>query len=123
MRVRAMSPTGDMTFGRGEANFLIKTPTAVAQTIRTRLALWVGQWYLDLTVGMPWLQQVLGKGTIPYYDTAIRSNIEGAPGVTGIASYSSSLNTTTRALSLQGTVNTQYGQVILNTVNVTPPTP
>ena len=122
MRVRALSPTGDMTFGQGQSNFLINSPAAVAQNIRTRLGLWVGQWFLDQTTGMPWLQYVLGAHTVPFYDAAIRDNILGAPGVIGFQSYSSTLGTATRALTLDNpVVNSQYGTVTLNSLYVAPP--
>ena len=62
MRVRAMSLTGDFTFGQGSANFLVNTPEAVAQLAQTRLGLWTGQSFVDLTAGMPWSTEVLRKG-------------------------------------------------------------
>ena len=109
MRYRALSPSGDYTFGQGQANFLINSPAAVAQSVMTRLKLWLGEWFLDNTEGTPWLTEVLGTGTKPLYDMAIRSRVLQTPGVTGITNYSSSLDPKSRNLSVNMTINTQYG--------------
>jgi hypothetical protein len=109
MRYRTLSANGDMSFGADSANFLVNTPATVAQAIRTRLKLFTGEWFLDLTAGMPWMQQVIGKGTAGEYDTAIQLCILQTQGVTGISSYSSVANATTRPLTVTVSVDTVYG--------------
>jgi hypothetical protein len=119
MRVRAQTATGDSTFGQGIANFFVNSAAAVAQLILTGLRLLEGEWFLDKTVGMPWLQKVIGPGAKvkPFYDLVIQNQILNTVGVVGIASYSSNLNTQTRQLTIsQTTVNTQFGQVTLSNV-------
>lgn len=108
MRVRALSPTGDYTFGQGQANFLVNSPAAVAQSILTRLLLWQGEWFLDTRDGTPWLQSVIGKNTKSLYDTVIRARVLETKGVTSIERYSSTL--TGRKLHVEMIVNTLYGQ-------------
>lgn len=100
MRYRALSTTGDYQIGQGSANFFVNSPACVAQAVRTRLNLWSGQWFLDKTAGMPWLSDVIGKNTGPFYDLAIQQYILATQGVSQIEGYSSSLNRTTRALSI-----------------------
>lgn len=114
MRYRALDANGDMSFGAGQSNFLINSPAAVGQAVLTRLRLLTGEWFLDLTAGTPYATQVLGKNTAATYDTAIRSRILGTEGVSGIASYSSSLNPTTRALTITATIDTIYGQATIS---------
>lgn len=109
MRYRALSPSGDYTFGQGAANFLVNSPDAVAQAILTRLNLWTNQWFLDLTAGTPYFPDIIGVGTKPTYDAAIQNVILGTKGVLDISAYSSSV--TGRALSVNGTVDTIYGPV------------
>lgn len=111
-----MDAEGDYTFGRGTANFLVNTPAAVAQCVTTRLLLWRGSWFLDVTIGTPWLQQVLGTGTKAICDMAIRSVILKTQGVTSIANYSSSVDPTSRTLTVDATINTQYGQTPVQVV-------
>lgn len=123
MRYRALSqatetvPGGDYTFGQSQANFLINSPAAVAQSVTTRLKLWLGEWFLDTTVGTPWLQQVLGKNTQSLYDTAIRTVVLQTVGVLSIEEYTSTLDSQNRSLAVSMTINTIYGtapvQVVL----------
>jgi len=108
MKYRALSSTGDYTFGQGNANFLINTPAAVGQAVKTRLLLMQGEWFLDVTDGTPYASQVLGKNTQTTYDQAIRQRILQTEGVTGIASYSSSV--VKRSLKVAATIDTLYGQ-------------
>lgn len=120
MRVRALSETGDMRFGQGAADFYVDQREAVGQKLKTRLGLYVGYWFLDLSAGMPWRTQVLGRRTDATRDPALRARILATQGVTSIASYASQLNRTTRAWSVQVTVNTAYGQTIVSTTSASP---
>jgi hypothetical protein len=61
MRYRREDADGDYTFGSGDDTWLINSPEAVAQAVKTRFELWYGQWFLDTTEGTPWIQSVLGK--------------------------------------------------------------
>lgn len=111
MRYRALSATGDYTFGRGSANFLVNSPQCVAQAVKTRLGLFQGEWFLDQTDGTPWFTQILSanlKNTMPLYDQAIRTRVLETPGVIEINTYSSSLDPTNRALSVDMTITTQF---------------
>ncbi|MFP5675558.1 hypothetical protein ACLD26_23020, partial [Salmonella sp. 741265100_HSA] len=55
MRYRREDGEGDYTFGGGDDTWLINSPEAVAQAVKTRFALWYGQWFLDKTEGTPWI--------------------------------------------------------------------
>ena len=126
MRVRAMDANNDMTFGQGAANFYVNSPQAVAQIIKTRLLLFLGEWFLDTSQGTPWYSQVLGAGTQTTRDRAIRNRILQTPGVSSITGYNSQFNPTTRNFSVRiaSSVKTVYGvtdAVVVLTVN--PPSP
>lgn len=109
MRVRGMDANGDMAFGKGGQNYLADSPSAVAQSIQTRLGLWTGQWFLDVTEGTPWPTDVLGKGAQATKDMAIRKRILTGPGVTAIATYSSSIDAS-RKMAVSGTVQTEFSE-------------
>ncbi|MBZ8873882.1 hypothetical protein H5S67_26565, partial [Escherichia coli] len=51
MRYRREDADGDYTFGSGDDTWLINSPEAVAQAVKTRFELWYGQWFLDTTEG------------------------------------------------------------------------
>jgi hypothetical protein len=109
-RIRAMDADYDMRFGLGGNNFLVDNSAAVAQRILTRLELWMTEWYLDLSDGTPWLQQILGKPVAPGSpDAAIRERITGTPYVTRLIDYASSWNPTTRGFTVGAKVDTRFG--------------
>lgn len=109
MRYRALSSTGDYVFGRGPAEFLVDSPEAVAQAIQTRLRLETGEWFLDVSEGTPYQEQILGANRQTTYDVAIKSRILETPGVVALTSYSSYIKSDARAISVTATVQTIYG--------------
>jgi hypothetical protein len=136
MRVRALSPTGDYTFGQNGQNYLVNSRAAVAQAIYCALRLFMGSWFLDLTQGVPWLQQILapgaggptqgvqsatGKANQFTYDQILQQAIANVQGVTASTSYSSSLQN--RNLIVTASVDTLYGSVAGAWTVPTGPTP
>lgn len=109
MRYRKLDADGDYVFGGSANDFLVNSPEAVAQAVLTRLRLLEGEWFLDTTAGMPWASAVLGKNTQSTADAAIRACILGTAGVTEITAYSSSIDSSTRKLSVAATITTLYG--------------
>jgi hypothetical protein len=109
MRYRALSPSGDFSFGAGAGNFLVDSPATVAQAIRTRLLLFRSEWFLDVNEGTPWMTEVLGRGTTALYDNAIQDRIRETPGVIALTAYNSVLDRAKRALTISATVTTRYG--------------
>jgi len=109
MRYRKLSPTGDFVFGRGQNDFYIDQPEAVAQAVATRLRLWTGQWFLDTSDGMDWLNEVLGVGTANTRDIAIQMRAVQTPGVVELQGYSSTANQNTRQFTASFTLMTVYG--------------
>lgn len=106
MRVRQLSPTGDMTFGQSAANYLVDTPEAVAQIVKTRLLLVTGEWFLDVTDGTPWTTEGQGARAANTFDAMIQSRILSSPGVTEIVNYASSI--TNRVASVVCSIKTIY---------------
>jgi hypothetical protein len=121
MRVRAQDQNGDYTFGSGSSNFLVNSPQAVAQLVVTALKLFRGDWFLDTTAGVPWKTQVLGFNTQSLYDIAVQNAIRGVQGVVCITSYRSSLNKTTRELSIVAEIATAFGNTSFTTSLFAPP--
>lgn len=115
MKYRKLDIDGDYTLGT-VSDFHIDTSEAVAQAVKTRLSLWVGEWFLDITEGMPWNEQVLGKRLRgKNYDAAIRQRILETEGVLELADYTSTLDPNTRALSVAATITTEYGTTQIST--------
>lgn len=114
MRYRKLDDSGDYSFGKGSADFYANQPEAVAQAVKTRLDLWLGEWFLDTTDGMAWRTKVLGKYTQQAYDAAIQSRILGTDGVTEITAYQSVFDSSIRKLNVTVTINTAYGTTTLS---------
>jgi len=109
MRYRRLTPEGDYTFGGNAADFWINSPDGVAQAVVTRLKLWVGEWFLDVTEGKPYQVTVLGKHTKESADPSIRERILGTQGVTEITEYDSVFEPESRSFTVNARINTIYG--------------
>lgn len=116
MRYRALDSNGDSTFGSGQTRFLVDSPEAVAQAVKTRLLLIQGEWFLDKTEGVPYATQILGTGTQATRDVAVQNAILKTEGVKGISAYSSSVNADTRRFSVTATIDTIYGSTSITQV-------
>lgn len=117
MRYRKLSLTGDYTFGSGQLDFLRDTPETVAQAVKTSLLLWVGEWYLNIEEGTPYMQGILGKHDQELAEITLQDRITQVQGVTGIESFSASLDRETRRMSVSATINTLYGVTKLQVQN------
>lgn len=128
MRYRKLTTDGthDMCFGRGVSDYLqdsTNNPDAIAQAIKTRLLLFYGEWWEDITDGLPMWQKILGqrikdKGII---DRIIVDNIQGLKlpdpdnryAITRVDNVVSIYNSINREYSFSCTANTQYGTVVV----------
>lgn len=119
MRYRKLSPTGDFMFGNGQSDFLTNSPAAVAQAVKTYLRLFLGEWYLNINDGTPWLEGVLGYNSKDEADQTLISTILGVQGVQNLTNWESSYDPVTRRYtSLSATLDTIYGQTQLQMENV-----
>ena len=110
MRYRKQDENGDYTFGRSLNDFHIDNADAVAQAIDTRLKLWVGEWFADVSDGTGWTQAILGKHSQNLYELTLRQRVLETKGVLSIDNFQSYLEPKTRKLTVEMLVNTIYGQ-------------
>lgn len=115
MKYRKLDAKGDYTLTSTGSDYWVSSPAGVAQAVKTRLALWRGTWFLDNTAGVPYSQSILTKNS-RQYDAILKDAILNTTGVTGISNYSSTLNPTTRKLSVNVTISTLYGQATVQTI-------
>lgn len=119
MRYRALTKTGDYSFGEpstrdhprctGKADFLVNSPDCVAQAILTRLKLLQGEWFVDILAGTPYHTKILGERTQSSRDIAVRQRILQTQGVRAILSYSSHVDD--RDFIVAANVDTIYGAI------------
>lgn len=119
MRVRKLSPTGDMTWGSGILNFWVDVPDGVGQKVQTSLLLWLGEFYLDVTVGMPWIQGVLGYHSQDTADAIVQDYVLNIDNVTGIENFVSQSNQAVRSYTASFLLDTIYGKTTVQVANQT----
>jgi hypothetical protein len=110
MRVRKLTSNYDYSFGQGANDFLVNSPAAVAQIIETSLNLFLGEWYLNQTLGMPWLEGVIGKYSQGTADLTVQTYILGVLDVVDIEKYTSTNTQSTRNYSATAVVDTSFGE-------------
>lgn len=110
MRVRKLDGDGDMRFGNQQSDFYRDNPEAVAQVILTRLRLWVGEWFIDVGDGTPYMEAMLGTGKRTTVEPAIRQRIKESEGVTAVTEFSINFDVDARLAAIVAIVDTRYGQ-------------
>lgn len=117
MRYRKLTADGDYSFGNGQLDFWRDVPEAVSQSVKTRILLWLGEWFLDTTEGTPFMQGILGKYSKETADVVIQDRVLSTTGVVDIQNYVSSLNPDTRRMSISFDLNTIYGPTKVQVAN------
>lgn len=96
-----------------EPNSNLADTYAVNQAILTRLRLFLGEWWENLSLGLPVFQSILGqlgsRQGLTAITLTIQQNIEGAPFVTGVVNVSASF--ADGGLAVTYTAQTQFGAV------------
>lgn len=115
MTVRLLDESGDIvTSGTQFTGGALE----VAQTVKTRLRLYLGENFRDIQDGTPWWESILGKeGTLSSKEAIIRNRIIRTDGVTRIISFTTDFVISTRAYSVKVGILTKYGETEL-TVSV-----
>ena len=108
MKSRRLDPeTGDIVTNGLQ---FIDGREEVAQTIKTRLALFYGEYFRDITDGTPWFQEILGKfASIGNVENILRARIAETPGVIRLTSFSSNFDPVARKFSVSAGALTEYG--------------
>lgn len=115
--VRKLSPTGDFVFGNGLNDFYKDVPEYTGQIVETSLLLFLGEWYLDTTAGVPYFNGVLGKHSQSLADATIQDAVLGVDTVVDIRNYQSTLNPDERSLSIEFTVDSAFGPTVVQMEN------
>jgi hypothetical protein len=101
--------TGDLVVTGGQLQFVTGT-AYIGQLIKSRLALFQGEYMPNVNEGMPWYQSILVKGyNANIIKGAFTTRILGTPGVVSIVSLTLTFNTTARSLVVAFVVQTSLG--------------
>lgn len=115
MIVRALTATGDWTFGAGKNNYL-SANAAVAQAIGTRLLSFLGDCFFATDAGLDWWTFLGGSKNQLALQLAINATIlntqsQGVNVVTGVTLLSINLDHVSRHLSIAYAATTIFGPI------------
>ncbi len=108
MIMRAITPSGDWTFGAGLANYATGE-VALEENILTWLQSWVNNCFFALKDGVDW-QNLLDVGQAANLESSIRANILQCYGVVGVNELVVIFDPRTRHISITAAITTIYSQ-------------
>lgn len=111
----------DLLIG-GETNDLVVTmgdlslctgSSAIAQDVLQQLQVFLGEWFLNTSLGLPWLQQILVKQpNIDVIDGLIQNAILAVDGIDQLITYNYTFDSPSRTLSITFQATTYNGQTV-----------
>ena len=114
IRVRALNQNSDPMRGNGQGNFLSDVD-AVGAIVSQRLQLLKGEWWENISLGLPLFQSILGQAnTTQAVALILRQNILGSPYVTGIQSLQLAYGPKGRMYTFSAVVQTAFGPVTIS---------
>jgi len=114
MTVRRLDEDGDIVT---QGQQFIRGKEEVAQTVLTRLRLFLGEYFRYIPDGPPWYEQILGKfASLSAAEAALRARIANTPGVVRLTSFSADFDINNRTYSVTAGILTEDGleEVTLN---------
>ena len=110
MKYRRLDENGDYSFGNNSLDY-IEDNEAIIQAIKTKLYLFYGEWWEDISLGLPMFQSILGQvSNENLRRTVILLSAEQIQSVEGVSSVDSIVvGISARKLTLDIDVTTEYG--------------
>jgi hypothetical protein len=117
MQIRKVDANGDIIFGRGQGTFL-SGDQAIAELLRRRIMLWLGEWFLDTTDGVDY-PNILATRPAPMQHAGdqLRQRITDTAGVTALNSYTDSFDHQTDTYSAQAKIATENATTLTLAIN------
>ena len=94
---------------------LVTDADAIRQHLMQRLKTFMGEWFLDLRIGVPYLQHVMVKNPSPVVlDSVFKAEIINTPGVTELLAFDLRIDAAARQLQVDFKVRVagDYGEII-----------
>jgi hypothetical protein len=113
-----LSDSGELVLEAGSAALVSgrtaeSAREAIAQAARCRLRTFLGEWFLDSSIGVPWFEQVLGvkpRG-VNAARVLLRDELLKVPGVTAVLEVVLAFDGSTRTLSGTFRAATELGEL------------
>lgn len=109
-----MTDDGDIDFTDNTFS-LVNGQDEIRQRALQNLRTFLGEWFLDLSIGVPYIQLIFQKGTPPnLIDALFKSEILLVKGVTGLKKFDPlDLDPATRSLTVNFEATTTEGDVAI----------
>lgn len=107
MTVRRLDENGDIAT---QGQQFISGREEIAQTVLTRLRLFLGEYFRDITDGTPWYEQILGKfQSLSNAEAALRARIANTDGVIRLTSFEAAFDIASRKYTVTAGILTKFG--------------
>lgn len=120
MQYRKIDENGDYVFGNNQGDYLSDT-AAIGQAIATKLRMLYGEWFEDVSVGLPYFQSMLGQVSNDQIKRVLSMSVTQAlqdmEDVQGIKSITIDYDNVNRILKMQVDVTTSQGETATAEVN------
>ena len=102
---------GDLAIESGDLA-LVSGRGSVAQHVRIRLRFFLGEWFLDESRGVPFMQRIFVKAPRPgLVQSILRKTIEGTPGVRAVTELAVTIDPRTRKARATWRATTDLGEI------------
>lgn len=91
---------------------LVTGAEAIRQRILLKLSIWKGEWFLDSDVGMPYVDEILGKrGALDLLRRMVKKKVEETPGVIQVTKITVNMSAAYRNASVYVEFDTKFGRL------------
>lgn len=103
----------DLDLSTGDLQLFSQVEDLAVQQVKIRLQTFKGEWFRDIDIGVPYVQEVFGRrDTESAADANIKSTILSTDNIQSITKYSSSVKPLTRTFSVIFSAVTNSGEII-----------
>lgn len=108
----ALDTNHDIFLTAGGQLATVQDEDELLQRIKTRLLTFLGEWWLDVELGVPYFQQILGfKPDLTLYRTLFTAATQAVTGVVSVDSMEVFYTAATRTLTVRFTCTGELGTV------------
>lgn len=101
----------DLALSAGDAT-MADGASRVRQGVEIALRIWLGEYFLDSDIGVPYLDTIIVKSpSLPSIEAALRAVIRSVAGVESVDSLIATMDRRARSLSVDFTATSRYGLV------------
>lgn len=111
--------TGDLKLTGGDLT-LVQDVAAIRQEAETRMRFFLGEWFLDVTAGIPYFQNILVKSpNLGAIKSILTDEVLATVGVQSLLTMDLNFDAGARVLAVKWSASTDVGELIESTLDFT----